>query len=97
MTYRFLSPALTELREAAQYYEDRASGLGADFIAEADAAIDRILRFPETWGRISNRYRQCALRRFPYKVIYTLQGEKEILIVSVFHQSREPQSWQKNL
>lgn len=97
MTYRFLSPALIELGEAAQYYEDRAVGLGADFIAEMEAAIDRILRFPEAWGRISDRYRQCAFRRFPYAVIYTLQGGEEILIVSVFHLSREPLAWQRNL
>lgn len=97
MIYRFLTPALIELGEAAQYYEDRAAGLGADFIAEADAAIDRILRFPEAWGRISDHYRHCAFRRFPYTVIYTLQGEEEILIVSVFHLSREPRSWQRNL
>ena len=31
MRYRFLTPALVELRDAADYYEAQVSGLGADF------------------------------------------------------------------
>lgn len=69
MTYRFLSPALVELTEATQYYEEKVSGLGADFIDEVNAAVDRILAFPDAWGRLSANYRHCNLRRFPYTII----------------------------
>ena len=51
MTYRFLSPALTELTEAA------------DFMDESDAAIKRILKFPKAWARLSEEYRHCNLRK----------------------------------
>ncbi len=97
MTFRFLSPALIELTEAANYYEGKVPGLGSDFIDEADAAISRVLRFPEAWGRLSDQFRHCNFRRFPYTVIYTIQSHGEILVVSVFHQSREPLSWKRNL
>lgn len=97
MTYRFLSPALTELGEAAEFYEDRVAGLGSDFIGEVDAAIDRMRRFPESAGRLGTDYRRCNLRRFPYSIIYAILADKSILIVSVFHQSREPLSWRRNL
>jgi plasmid stabilization system protein ParE len=97
MTYRFLSPALAEILESAEFYEERVSGLGADFLDEVDAAIDRILQFPEAWGRLGANYRKCNLRRFPYSVIYSIQSDEEIVIVSVFHQSREPRSWRENL
>lgn len=96
MSHRFLTPALVEIREAAEFYEGRVSGLGADFIDEVDAAIGRIIQFPEAWGNLGGRYRRCNLRRFPYSVIYSIQTDHEILIVSVFHQSREPQSWREN-
>jgi len=96
MTYRFLTPALEELTEAAEFYDERVSGLGADFVDEVDAAIERLLRFPEAWARISDDFRHCNLRRFPYSLIYTITDHNEILIVSVFHQSREPGSWKKN-
>ena len=96
MNFRFLSPALEEIAEAAEYYDHEVPGLGADFLGEVDRAIDLILGFPEAWGKISEDFRHCNLRRFPYTVIYTLEGGNEIMIVSVFHQSREPSSWRAN-
>ncbi len=96
MTFRFLSPALQELSEAAEYYEQEA-GIAQEFLGEVESSIQRILMFPEAWGRISKRCHHCHLRRFPYTIIYTLNGESEILVVSVFHQRRSPNSWRKNL
>lgn len=97
MKYLFLSPALGEVVDAAEYYEEKIPGLGAGFIDELDAAIERILRFPQAWGRLSEECRHCNLRRFPYTVIFEIEPGDRILIVSVFHQSREPSSWRKNL
>lgn len=97
MTYRFLSPACEEIQEAARFYDARVPGLGVDYLEKVDAAIQRILRFPEAWGVISGPFRHCSLRRFPYTIIYTLPAKREILIISVFHQSREPLSWNRNL
>ena len=47
MNYRFLAPALVELGEAAEFYEERVAGLGADFLDEVDASIERIRNFGE--------------------------------------------------
>jgi plasmid stabilization system protein ParE len=97
MNYRFLTPAIVEIREAAEFYDSRVPGLGVDFLDEVDAAINRILRFPDAWGPLGQKYRRCHLRRFPYSVIYSIQMDAQILIISVFHQSREPRSWRENL
>ncbi|MEM7601484.1 MAG: type II toxin-antitoxin system RelE/ParE family toxin, partial [Verrucomicrobiota bacterium] len=66
-------------------------------MSELDAAIKRILKFPEAWGRISKDFRHCNFRRFPYTVIYSIETGSDILIVSVFHQHREPLTWKRNL
>jgi plasmid stabilization system protein ParE len=97
MTYRLLSPALTEISEAAEFYEGQLPGLGADFVDEVDEAIGLVLRFPTAWSRLSGEFRFRSLRRFPYSIIYTLPEDSCILIVSVFHQHREPLSWRRNL
>jgi toxin ParE1/3/4 len=97
VTHRFLSPAAEEIKEAAQFYDFRVQGLGADFLEELDSAIQRILQFPKAWGLVSKQFRHCPLRQFPYTIIYTLPPSQEILIVSVFHQSREPMTWNHNL
>ena len=97
MNYRFLTPALAEIREATAFYEGRVSGLGTDFLDEVDAAVGRILEFPEAWGALGGNYRRCHLRRFPFSVIYSIQAEDVIVVISVFHQSREPHTWCENL
>jgi hypothetical protein len=42
--YRFTSAALKELRQAILYYEQRENGLGAAFLDEIDASVNRILQ-----------------------------------------------------
>jgi plasmid stabilization system protein ParE len=45
-SFRFTSAALEELRQAIVYYEQRENGLGAAFLDEIDATVDRIFRTP---------------------------------------------------
>ena len=46
MNYSFISPALSELEEAAYHYEKQVEGLGGEFLRGVDSAIDRICSFP---------------------------------------------------
>ena len=96
MTYRFLTPAAREVREAARYYQEKVPGLGFDFIAEVRASVRRILAHPQAWSPLGQEFRRCRTSRFPYGVIYTIEGE-DILIVSVMHLHRHPETWRKNL
>jgi len=96
MTYRFLPPAAHEVREAARYYEEKVPGLGFDFIAEVRAAIRRILAHPGAWCVLDTDFRRCRTARFPYGLIYRI-AEEDILIVSVMHLHRHPETWRKNL
>ena len=52
MTRRFRTEpeASLELEEAAQWYEQRRSGLGIEFLEEIDRALEFIARFPEAGG-----------------------------------------------
>lgn len=96
MTYRFLSPALAELEQAAAFYEAQQPGLGADLLAEVDQATRRILAYPHAWAPLSPRTRRCRTHRFPFGVIYQVRPEG-ILIVSIMHLHRHPGTWNKNL
>jgi len=90
--FRFLVPARRDLADATAYYEDQMPGLGAQFLDEVRAAIDRIRAFPLAWQPLSQRTRRCLLNRFPYGVIYE-QRKDEIVIVAVGHQHRRPDFW----
>ena len=94
MNYRFTSAALTELKQATLFYEGRENGLGAAFLDEIDAAVERILRFPHAWHPVSPRTRRCRTHRFPFGLLYQIRSE-EILITAVMDLRRDPQRWRE--
>ena len=96
MKFRLLSPAARELHSAAHYYEREISGLGHDFVTEVRATIRRIVQWPEAWQSLDEKFRRCRTHRFPYGIIYTIENG-EVLIISVMHLHRQPDSWRKNL
>lgn len=74
------------------YYEREHPGLGLAFLNEIDAAVDRILRFPNAWHPLSHRSRRCRTHRFPFGVLYQIRAD-EILITAVMDLRRDPQRW----
>lgn len=71
-------------------------GWGLIFLEEVDAAVQRILGFPDAWTPLSQRTRRCLVNRFPYGVIYQIKTDG-ILIVAVSHLHREPNYWKNRL
>lgn len=92
MTYRFLPKAEIDLNHAVDYYEHCQAGLGTDFLIETHNAIDRILEYPESWTEISPNCRRCLTNRFPYEIIYSVEGDM-ILVLAVANQHRHPDFW----
>jgi plasmid stabilization system protein ParE len=96
MKFKLLPPAAAELRAAAKYYEERVRGLGFDFITEVRETISRIIAQPEAWQLLDEGIRRCRTHRFPYGIIYTVENDY-VLVLSVMHLHRHPDSWRKNL
>ena len=90
--YRFTAAALTELRQAIFYYEQRENGLGAAFLDEVEDTLNRILRHPTAWHPLSSRTRRCRTHRFPFGLSYQIFTD-EILVVSVMDLRRDPTRW----
>ena len=96
MKFRLLPPAIQDLRDAARFYQDQVPGFGHDFLQEVRAAIARILIHPTAWFALDNDIRRCRTHRFPYGIIYAIERD-EVLIISVMHLHRHPDSWRRNL
>jgi plasmid stabilization system protein ParE len=92
--YRFTSAALFELAEATLHYEQKENGLGVTFLDEVDAALERILRFPQAWHPLSSRTRRCRTHRFPFGLLYQIRSD-EILITAVMNLRRDPRRWRE--
>lgn len=93
MKIRSLSVAQRELMEAIAYYNNERAGLGFEFAGEFKNTVLRIIDFPDTWPKISERTRRCLMNKFPYALLYQNEPEK-ILIVAVMHMRRDPEKWQ---
>lgn len=93
---RFTSTAEVELKEAMEFYQSAREGLGAEFLAEVQAAINLIESFPLAWSPLSSRTRRCRTHRFPYGLFYQVRSD-EILIVSVMDLRRDPKRWEEYL
>lgn len=96
MIIRLLKPAQAELDEAVAWYADQAPGLGDAFLLETLKAIKLIEQFPRAWHPLTPQIRRCRLRRFPYSVVYTVDGD-DLLVLAIAHQHRKPSYWRSRM
>jgi len=89
---KFHKKADEEMKAAAAYYEKRVTGLGGDFLDEIEQGLSRIQQFPLLWPIYEGEYRRYLLKRFPYGMIYRIEGEK-IFIIAVAHLHKKPGYW----
>lgn len=96
-TVRILEEASQEAIEAAAWYEHEQAGLGAEFFAAVDAAIDVIEEhvvplspLPEEAGDTDAK--RLILERFPYDVV-AIELPEETVVIAIAHHSRKPGYW----
>jgi plasmid stabilization system protein ParE len=94
-TYRLVAePAADRDVEAAfAWYENECTGLGIDFLAELRVAYARIVEGPLKYRDQRSGVRRALLRRFPYAVYFSLEGNA-IVVLAVLHAHRDPAAWQ---
>lgn len=75
---------------AVARYENERGGLGTEFRAVIEQHFQRIAENPGLFPKIRGEVRRAVvLRRFPF-VIHFVVEPKRIVILSVFHTSRDP-------
>ncbi|MDB5347567.1 MAG: plasmid stabilization protein [Schlesneria sp.] len=92
----FLDPALAELRQAAQWYDQQESGVGREFLTAVDQGLNRLLHDPTARPIAAERTHRQSLDRFPFELLYRI-CQTRIEIVAVAHHSRRPGYWQKRI
>lgn len=89
---RLLPEARLEFDEATDWYEQRSSGLGVTFVARVREVLDRIAADPRRHAVVYLDVRKTLVSKFPYVILYR-EEPGEIVVVSVFHTSRDPSIW----
>jgi len=85
--------AQSEYDDAADSYEARRKGLGIRFVTAIREVLDDISaqpdRYPEVWSGV----REAMLSTWPYAIYYQIHLD-HIMVIAVFHMSRNPSVWQ---
>ena len=84
------------MTEAALFYETARSGFGDIFLDDVQRAIDLIRERPEIGASIAYGFRRALMQRFPFSIIYWIEGG-EVIVAAVAHQRRRPHYWIKRI
>lgn len=99
MTVEVLPAAQADLDSDADYYEERSSGLGGEFLTAVDSAFSFLARFPRAGRPLAGStqmVRRWTVQKYLYTVIYVLL-EGRVLVLAVAHSKRDPDYWQSRV
>jgi plasmid stabilization system protein ParE len=91
-----LPESVRDLTEAYRWYEERRTGLGAEFLRNVEACFDSMRRHPEMYAVAHENYRRALVRRFPYAIFYEHEAAT-ITVYAVFHSAQDPHKWRARL
>ena len=83
--------AIIDIQEAYFWYESQLRNLGGEFLEELNAVLEKLKQTPQYFGYSFDEFRDARLKRFPYLIIYKIEGNK-VYINSVRHIRRKPKS-----
>lgn len=85
-----------DLKEAALWYNRARSGLGKVFLKEVKAEVNQIVKNPLAYEVRYANIRIAFVKKFPYGIHFEYhEREKQVIILAVFHTSRNPDIWEK--
>ncbi|WP_390889031.1 type II toxin-antitoxin system RelE/ParE family toxin [Rhodopirellula halodulae] len=82
----------SDVLNAAEWYDNRQTKLGTDFVSRVRIAVDSLIADPERRTSIDYGVRYWPVERFPCVVFYDLT-DSEILVLGVMHTSQESRKW----
>jgi plasmid stabilization system protein ParE len=79
-----------EFDDSIAFYESEREGLGQEFRAIIEQHFQRIADNPERFPKVRGEVRRAVVvRRFPFVIHFLLEPER-VVVLSVFHTSRDP-------
>ena len=93
MTYvlRFLPDVEEDALAGYRWYEEKAQGLGEEFLRMFYAYAREIPRNPLLYPEVYREFRRRLLRRFPYAIYFRIENDK-IIVFGLFHCARDPRT-----
>ena len=95
----FSKDADIDTEEVMDWYENICPKLGSDFYDEVLAKVENIVtKYPKIARIVYKNARKLSLNRFPYNLIYIIdETKKEIRILAIVHDKRDPRVWKNRI
>lgn len=82
--------AESQIKEVFLNYNLISDKVADNFLMQLDNCINSIHKNPTIFQVFRIYFRQVPLKKYPYVVIYSIENKNTIVILSVFHTSRNP-------
>ena len=98
MTYNlsFLPEVEDDLIVGYLWYEEKALGLGDEFLRTFYARANELSHNSLLYQKVYSDFRRSLLRRFPYAIYYRLE-EDTVVVFGLFHYAINPKNIQDQL
>jgi len=98
MTYTlfFLPEVEEDVFSGYLWYEEKAAGLGEEFLRLFYAFSHELVRNPLLHRKVSGTFRRRLLKRFPYAIYFKIENSK-VIVFGLFHCARNPEAIEDTL
>jgi plasmid stabilization system protein ParE len=90
-----LASAKADFDSAFDWYAARSESAATRFTEQVADAIERASHEPDRFSRLDTVHRQARVKRFPYRIIFQVDGER-LTVVAIAHHSRRPDYWRRS-
>lgn len=82
--------AENQIEEVFSHYNLISDKVADNFLIQLHNCINTIHKNPTIFQVFKTHFRQLPLKKYPYIVVYSIENKNTIVILSVFHTSRNP-------
>ena len=78
-----------DIATAMKWYADKVENLDNRFLKAVEETLYRIQQNPFAFKKVYKKFRQTAVKKFPYVILYETESEN-VIIYSVFNTWQHP-------
>ncbi len=87
----FRERASREYLDSLLWYKVRSINAAENFAKAIDDAFERIIVNPQRLRNTYKEFYEVSTKKFPFSIVYFIdEGEKRVVVVSIFHFKRSP-------
>ena len=95
MSYRCIYQplAVKEYKDAVEWYAERSKIAAEGFVKELKDKVAAICKEPLRYRNTYKEFREIALKKYPFSIVYFVDEPNEVVIIaSVHQQKRNPEN-----